>query len=163
MPGSRPNIFEGVTDYFTELTRLRTLGTHGSQEAERTHASAWVPVTDIFARGDDLVIRVELAGIDPGDVVLSFSRGALTISGTRRRELPDDVEFLAQERFYGEFRRLITLPKETRAEQVSSVLDLGLLEVTVQGALGSAKAPAQRIEVVARSQEPTAPAVRSDE
>lgn len=163
MSGSRPNIFEGVTDYFTELTRLRTLGIHGGSEAERTHASAWVPVTDIFARGDDLVIRVELAGVDPGEVALSFSRDALTISGNRRRELPAGVEFLTQERFYGEFRRLITLPKETRAEQVSSVLDRGLLEITVQGALGSAQAAAQRIEVVARAQEPTAPTVRSEE
>ncbi|MET0901359.1 MAG: Hsp20/alpha crystallin family protein [Mycobacterium sp.] len=163
MPGSRPNVFEGVTDYFTELTRLRTLGIHGGSEAERTHASAWVPVTDIFAKGDDLVIRVELAGVDPDEVALSFSRGALTISGNRRRELPEGIEFLTQERFYGEFRRLITLPKETRAEQVSSVLDRGLLEITVQGALGSAQAAAQRIEVVARSQEATAPAVQSDE
>ena len=163
MPGPRPNIFEGVTDYFTELTRLRTLGIHGAPETERTHASAWVPVTDIFARGDDLVIRVELAGVDPDDVTLSFNRGELTISGTRGRELPDDVEFLTHERYYGEFRRLITLPKDTRAEQVSSVLDRGLLEITVHGALGSAQASGQRIEVVARSQQPTAPAVRTQE
>lgn len=101
--------------------------------------------------------------MDPGEVALSFSRDALTISGNRRRELPAGVEFLTQERFYGEFRRLITLPKETRAEQVSSVLDRGLLEITVQGALGSAQAAAQRIEVVARAQEPTAPTVRSEE
>ena len=117
MSGSRPNIFEGVTDYFTELTRMRSLGIHGAPEAERTHASAWVPVTDIFARGDDLVVRVELSGVDPEDVALSFSRGVLTISGTRGRELPDDVEFLVHERYYGEFRRLITLPKDTRTEQ----------------------------------------------
>jgi HSP20 family protein len=163
MPGSRPNVFEGVTDYFTELTRLRTLGIHGGTEAERTHASAWVPLTDIFANGDDLVIRVELAGVDPDEVALSFSRGALTISGNRRRELPEGIEFLTQERFYGEFRRVITLPKDTRAEHVSSVLDRGLLEITVQGALGSAQAAVQRIEVVARSQEPTTPAVQSGE
>jgi HSP20 family protein len=56
-----PNVFEGVTDYFTELTRMRGLGIRGAPEAERTHASAWVPITDTFARGDDLVIRVELA------------------------------------------------------------------------------------------------------
>lgn len=161
MPGSRPNIFEGVTDYFTELTRLRTLGIHG--EAERTHASAWVPVTDIFANGDDLVIRVELAGVDPEDVALSFNRGELTISGTRRREFPDGVEFLTHERYYGEFRRLITLPKEVAAQQISSVLDRGLLEITAKGALGAAKAASQRIEVVDRSQESAAPTVRSDE
>ena len=163
MPGSRPNIFEGVTDYFTELTRMRGLGIHGAPDTERTHASAWVPVTDIFARNDDLVIRVELAGVDPDEVALSFSRGVLTISGTRGRELPDDVEFLTHERYYGEFRRLITLPKETRADQISSVLDRGLLEITVRGALGSPQAAGQRIEVVARSQEPSAPPVSSGE
>jgi HSP20 family protein len=163
MPGSRHNVFEGVTDYFTELTRLRTLGIHGGPEVERTHSSAWVPVTDIFARAEDLVIRVDVAGVDPEEVSLSFSRGELTISGNRSRDLPEDVEFLVHERYYGEFRRLITLPKETRAEQISSVLDRGLLEITVRGALGSAQAAAQRIEVVARSQEATAPAVQSQE
>jgi HSP20 family protein len=163
MPGPRPNIFEGVTDYFTELTRMRTLGIHGAPEAERTHASAWVPVTDIFARGDDLVVRVDVAGVDPADVALSFSRGVLTISGTRARDLPEDVEFLVHERYYGEFRRQITLPKETRAEQISSVLDRGLLAITVQGALGSSQAEAQRIAVVDRAQDATAPGVRSDD
>lgn len=163
MSGSRPNVFEGVTDYFTELARMRGIGIHGAPEAERTHASAWVPVTDIFARGDDLVIRVEVAGVDPENVALSFSRGVLTISGNRGRELPDDVEFLVHERFYGEFRRLITLPKEVRADQVSSVLDRGLLEITVQGALGSRQSEAHRIAVVAREQEPASPTVRSEE
>lgn len=162
MSGSRPNIFEGVTDYFTELTRMRSLGIHGAPEAERTHASAWVPVTDIFARGDDLVVRVELSGVDPEDVALSFSRGVLTISGTRGRELPEDIEFLVHERYYGEFRRLITLPKDTRTEQISSVLDRGLLVITVRGALGSSAA-AERIEVVDRSQEASRPTVRSDD
>ncbi|MBJ7387399.1 MAG: Hsp20/alpha crystallin family protein, partial [Mycolicibacterium sp.] len=75
----------------------------------------------------------------------------------------EDVEFLVHERYYGEFRRLITLPKAVRAEQVSSLLDRGLLEITVRGALGSAESAAQRIEVVERAQEPTAPAVQSNE
>lgn len=168
MPDSRRNPFDGVTDFFTELGRMRSLGIrgggeHGTEAAERTHASAWVPVTDIFANGDDLVIRVELAGVDPEDVALSFNRGELTISGTRRREFPDGVEFLTHERYYGEFRRLITLPKEVQAQQISSVLDRGLLEITAKGALGAAKAAGQRIEVVDRSQEPAAPTVRSDE
>ena len=71
MPDSHAprNPFEGVTDFFTELSRMRDVGTHGREPAhedrKRTHASAWVPTTDIFAQGDDLVIRVELAGVDP--------------------------------------------------------------------------------------------------
>ena len=48
MPDPRRNPFDGVTDYISELSRMRTLGIHGEgshsqQSAERTHASAWVP------------------------------------------------------------------------------------------------------------------------
>ena len=91
----RRNPFEGVTDYFSELARMRGIGTPRRSRgtgatAERTHASAWVPATDILANGDDLVIRVDLAGVDPEDVDLRFTHGALTVSGTRRPGPADD-------------------------------------------------------------------------
>ena len=70
--GSR-NPFDGVTDFFNELSRMREIGVHGREsrheERERTHASAWVPATDILARGPDLLVRIELAGVDPDDVI----------------------------------------------------------------------------------------------
>ncbi len=96
MPDSHAprNPFEGVTDFFTELSRMRDVGTHGREPAhedrKRTHASAWVPTTDIFAQGDDLVIRVELAGVDPADIELRFANGVLTVSGHRSPEFRDD-------------------------------------------------------------------------
>ena len=146
MPDSRRNPFEGVTDFFSELGRMRSLGVRGAGEhtvehTERTHASAWVPATDIFARGGDLVIRVELAGVDPEDVDLRFSHGVLTVSGTRKSEFDrdghDEVEFYIRERFYGEFRRVITLPDGTEAEQISAEFDDGLVEITVRGFVSS--------------------------
>ena len=70
--GASRNPFEGITDYFSELNRMRHTGVHGREQGhedqERTHASAWVPATDIFVRTDDLVIRMELAGVRPDDV-----------------------------------------------------------------------------------------------
>ena len=72
MPDSHRNPFEGVTDFFSELSRMRQVGVqgreHGHEDRQRTHASAWVPATDIFARDDDLVIRIEVAGLRPEDV-----------------------------------------------------------------------------------------------
>jgi HSP20 family protein len=138
------NPFEGVTDFFSERARMREIGIHGGSErgveaAERTHASAWVPSTDILALGDDLVIRVELAGVDPDDVDLSFSHGVLTVSGTRRAGLGDDqAEFLSRERFYGAFRRVITLPEGTEASQITAEFDDGLVEVRVRNGVGPA-------------------------
>jgi HSP20 family protein len=148
MPDSHSprNPFEGVTDFFTELSRMRDVGAHGREhpreERKRTHASAWVPTTDIFARGDDLVIRVELAGVDPDDVELRFAGGVLTVSGNRDPEFGEDGDeptFYVRERFYGEFRRSINLPEGTRPEQIQAAFDDGLVEIVIAGAVSHAE------------------------
>jgi HSP20 family protein len=163
MPHTRHNPFEGVTDFFSEMSRMRSLGLrggseHGLQGTERTHASAWVPATDIFARGDDLVIRAELAGVDPDDVDLRFVHGVMTVSGTRQSELDDDeVEFYVRERFYGEFRRTITLPDGTQPDQITAAFDDGLVEITVRGGVSGSEST--RIALTDRSKGATTRAV----
>jgi HSP20 family protein len=162
----RRNPFEGVTDFFSELARMRSIGLHGAgdrgaEASERTHASAWVPATDILAQGDDLVIRIELAGVDPDDVDLSFSHGVLTVSGTRRPgELDDSADFLIRERFYGEFRRVITLPEGTQADQIAAEFDDGLVEVTVRD--GVRPADSTKIALANRSEGRTSRTLTGD-
>jgi HSP20 family protein len=69
-------------DHMSEMARMREYAEGGGQEDQRrTHATAWVPTADIFAKGDDLVIRCELAGVDREDVEVSLSGGVLTIDG----------------------------------------------------------------------------------
>ncbi len=167
MPDSRRNPFEGVTDFFSELSRMRSIGIRGGGEggveaSERTHASAWVPTTDIFALGDDLVIRVELSGVDPDDIDLRFTHGVLTVSGTRGTGLGEDAgpAFYVRERFYGEFRRVITLPEGTEPAQISAEFEDGLVEITVRG--GAVASDSTRIQLADRSDPATSRSVRSD-
>lgn len=160
MPDERRNPFEGVTDLFSELTRIRSQGIHGS-DAERSHASAWVPVSDIFASGDDLVVRVDLPGVKGDGVTLSLAGEVLTVSGHRPGST--DLEFYVHESYHGEFRRVVNLPKGTRADQLEPVLEDGVLTITVRGALGSAEPAGQRIELIDTSQGPSAPKVRDHE
>lgn len=149
------NPFAGVTDFFSEMTRMRELGRHGYEHGaepnERTHSTAWVPATDIFARGGDLMIRVELAGMDPNDVAITFSQGMLVVSGQRRTEQGTGGEdsFYVRERFHGEFRRAVTLPAGTDDEQLSAEFENGLVEITVRG--GATGSEPRRIELKARS------------
>jgi HSP20 family protein len=156
--------FEGVTDYFSELNRMRHTGLHGRDQAvedrQRTHASAWVPATDIFVQGDDLVITVELAGVSPDEVNISFAHGDLTISGNRQPSAGSDGEnsFYVRERFYGEFRRAIRLPDGTQPSQIAAVFDNGLVEITVSGAAGHAET--SRIELRRRSGQVTTRSLR---
>ncbi|WP_209020641.1 Hsp20/alpha crystallin family protein [Nocardioides sp. 1609] len=163
-PTSRRNPFEGITDFVSELSRMRTLGVHGSElgseASERTHASAWLPTTDILARGDDVVIRIELAGVDPDDVHLQFHHGVLTVSGARRSAAgdgDDDVVFYVRERFHGEFRRVVTLPEGTEADDLGAEFDDGLVEITVRGA--AVRGVGTRIALADRSRGRTSRAV----
>jgi hypothetical protein len=62
----------------------------------------------------------------------------LTISGERKRDLDDDVSFFVHERFYGVFRRNITLPAGISEDDISADFDYGLVEITVRdGAVGA--------------------------
>ena len=129
-----------------------TAGSTAHEERKRTHASAWVPTTDIFAQGDELVIRVELAGVDPADVELRFANGVLTVSGTRNPEFGtsdgDEPKFYVRERFYGEFRRSITLPEGTQPNQIQAAFDDGLVEIVVAGAVRRPTPPASSCATV---------------
>ncbi len=113
---------------------MSNLETGGPQT--RGYSDAWSPTTDIFARGDDLVIRSELPGVLPEDCEVSFSHGYLTIAGERRQDNAE-VIYYASERFRGAFRREITLPEGVDEEDIEAQFDDGLLEVTVKDAAES--------------------------
>jgi HSP20 family protein len=156
MGGTRRNPFRGIVDVMGEMNRMRELGRTGyetgQEDRQRTHATAWVPSTDIFAKGADLIIRVSLAGVSQEDVDITFSDGVLTVSGERKSELDDEeVSFYVRERYYGAFRRTITLPAGTDESRISADFENGLLEVTVGGGAATAAVEPRRIEIGNRS------------
>lgn len=142
------NPFRGFLDMASEMNRIRYVGAYGQEgggeDRERTHANAWVPNSDVFARGRDLVIRMELAGVAPEDIDVSFHENTLTVSGERGRDV-DEADFYVHERFYGVFRRSMTLPAGIDEDDITAEFDNGLVEITVEG--GAATAEPRRIEV----------------
>src|SRR5215211_6573425 len=120
--GRTRNPFRGLMDHMSEMARMREYAEGGGQEDQRrTHATAWVPTADIFAKGDDLVIRCELAGVEQEDVEVSLSGGVLTI------DLPEGIE----------------------GSRISADFENGLLEVTVEG--GADHPEPERIQIGSRA------------
>ena len=155
MDKEQRNPFHGILDAMSEWNRMREVGVGRTgyeawQEGRpRTQAKAWVPTTDVFARGDDLVIRISLSGVYPEDVEVTYSSGVLTVSGERRSELDEkEVSFYVRERYYGAFRRSLTLPAGIKEEDISADYENGLLEIVVRG--GAAAAEPRRIEIRAK-------------
>lgn len=144
MTQNRTNPFRGFTDIISEMVRMRELGRTGyepgQEDRERTYATAWVPTADIFARGRNIVIRVELAGVRREDVDITLSGGVLTVSGERGEELDEqeEVTFYTRERFYGAFRRSMNLPEDVNENQISASFQDGMLEITIREAFATA-------------------------
>lgn len=127
-------------DPFTVLSRMdrefdqlvrRGFGAAG----ERGPAMAgFVPAVEVVRDGSDVVVRVELPGVDvERDVAIEVDRGKLVISGERRDERSEQTEgVLVRELRYGQFRREFALPPGVSPEQVEATYDAGLLDVRVR-------------------------------
>lgn len=102
-----------------------------------------------FRADGDLVVRVELPGIDPDkDVEVSVSEGTLTIHAERTRETKEETESHFRSEFrYGSFTRRIPLPAGANEDDVRASYTDGILEVRVpivEGAATARKVPISR-------------------
>lgn len=140
---SRHNPFRGFLDIMSEMNRAQEEWFNRGKSSgggERTLAAAYVPLADIFAIGNDLFVRCELAGVRLEDVSLAVTNNVLTISGERDSELEDkEVLYYTRERVYGEFRRAMILPDGVEQSDITASVRNGLLEIHVAG--GAAAKP----------------------
>lgn len=152
MEDRQANLLGRLQSMVGEWDRMRYVGTRGYESGmeDRPWAppSAWVPNADVFACGEDLVVRVQLAGVGRGDVEVTLSDDVLTISGERRGN-PDGEgrESYVRELFYGSFRRDVPLPAGTDGSRIEAVFDNGMVEITVKGAAAARTRELRRIEV----------------
>ena len=106
-----------------------TAGGHRDLQSSR---GAWSPVVDLYDRGNSLVLRAELPGLEREDIALELRDRMLVLSGQRRftREVKDE-QYHRIERSYGKFYRTFTMPYEVNREQVEATYRNGVLEVVL--------------------------------
>lgn len=147
------NLFGRLQSAASEWDRMRYVGSRGGYGAgmeDRPWAppSAWVPNADIFARGEDLVVRVQLAGVGRENVEVTLHDDVMTVSGEREGNPEGEArEVHVRELFYGPFRRDVTLPSGTDRSRIEAVFNNGMVEITVRGAAEARSREAHRIEV----------------
>ncbi|MGH9868000.1 MAG: Hsp20/alpha crystallin family protein [Candidatus Polarisedimenticolia bacterium] len=114
-------------DPFRDFRSMRRLTT----EVEDSYGT-WAPVVDIFERGDDLIIRAEVAGLDKDDVDISVENNTLTLRGERKREMEfEEKDAYRLERLFGVFTRSFMLPKTVDSTRISASYKNGVLELTI--------------------------------
>lgn len=93
---------------------------------------AVAPAVDILERDGDLLLRVELPGMEEKDIELKLEGRVLTLRGERRFENEDQRgNYHRIERRYGSFNRSFTLPDTADLDKVKANYKNGVLTVTV--------------------------------
>jgi HSP20 family protein len=132
---------------FDELVR-QTFG----RRATTTAATGFVPPVDITRDGADVVIRLELPGVEvENDVDIEVTDGRLSVSGRREATMSTDSadeggRVLVREHRYGAFRRDFALPEGLEADAVDASYDRGILEVRVRNVVPQ-PAPPRKVQV----------------
>ena len=128
---------------FDEIVR-RAWARPGAGAAQARGTAGYVPAVELAKDGEDVLIRLELPGVDVGtDVDIEVAEGRLTISGQRedRYAAEGAGQVLVRELRYGAFRREFQLPDGVTADDVEASYDRGMLEVRVRHVTKPAAAP----------------------
>jgi HSP20 family protein len=97
----------------------------------RSPAATWTPPTEIFRRGDKVVVRTELPGLRRDDIDVEVLDDTLIVSGERTEENNEDSGgYYRSERSYGSFYREIPLPQGIDSDKSDASFSDGVLEVT---------------------------------
>jgi HSP20 family protein len=94
--------------------------------------SSWVPALDVRETEERFELSLDLPGIDPDGVTVSFEDGTLTITGKREFNEEEGGETWHRiERGFGSFARSIRLPRTADPDRIDASYDKGVLTVLV--------------------------------
>ena len=99
------------------------------------------PKVDIAETDKEIIITVDLPGLEADDVEISFVNRVLSIRGEKKSEKEEKSQhFHRKERSYGTFRRNISLPAEVDDDRIEAIFKNGVLKISApKTATSSAK------------------------
>ena len=90
----------------------------------------WRPPMDVYETHTDVVVRLEIAGIQREELSLTYDKGVLMIRGYREeRSSEPKMNFRQMEIHYGPFERAIRVSDQVDADRISAHYRDGLLEI----------------------------------
>jgi len=119
-----------MDDMFNRLTR-EFFGLEGWERPKEGEA-LWEPAIECHLENSNLVVKVDLPGIEAKDVNISVLGSELTIEGERKRDRQEAVGGSFHDELpYGKFSRKMKLPEEVEADKIKTAYKNGVLELTM--------------------------------
>ena len=125
-----PSLFDEFRRFESEMDQL--FGRGSLPAGIRTMRRGTFPPINVGATPDRLDVYLFAAGLDPKNLDISIQQNLLAVSGERKVPVDEAADYYRQERYDGEFRRVITLPDDVDPDRVEAKYRDGVLQITVQ-------------------------------
>ena len=127
-----------------ELTKWEPLYEHSSlrrqmerfwesffgREAKEYYEEGFIPYLDVAENENEILVKVDVPGIDEKDISVNLSGDNFIIKGERKEEKEEkEKHYHRVERSYGNFQRVVALPVSVSAEKINAEFENGVLEV----------------------------------
>jgi HSP20 family protein len=94
---------------------------------------SWIPCVDISEKEDEVIVKVELPGVDQKDISILLHSNRIEIKGIKReRRSRSRIRYFRLEREFGTFRRIIFLPSAVDPDKSKALLKNGILTVLLK-------------------------------
>ncbi|MEN9481695.1 MAG: hypothetical protein RLZZ298_3090 [Pseudomonadota bacterium] len=135
-PGPRFGSLDEVERLFDRLMPrawMRPMAWHWplwNDQIEEQLKSIRVPQMDVVDRDKEILIRVEVPGVEKKDIDISVSDSTLSIKGSCKRQAEEEKDnYYRCEISQGNFSRSMALPSGVDSSKISASLKDGVLEV----------------------------------
>lgn len=90
------------------------------------------PAINVGSTEDNVTVYLFAPGIDAKKLNISIQQNLLSVSGEREVDRSEEATYYRQERFGGEFRRVISLPDDVDSDRVDASYRDGIVQITVR-------------------------------
>ena len=104
---------------------------------EASYASDWLqdlttsrgpfPPMNVFQQGDDILVIIELPGMDENNLQIQAKENTIRISGKKAVDYPEGVSVHRRERISGEFDRTLSIPVQLDPDRIKAEYRDGIL------------------------------------
>ncbi len=118
-----------------------------SDETERTReCSCFIPRSDIYETDDNVVVVVDMPGVDEDNIDITLEKNTLTINGYANLETPDGYSLIFAEYEVGDYERSFRLSNQIDRDGIEAAYKNGTLRLNLPK---SAVAKTRKISITA--------------
>lgn len=102
------------------------------EEAERTReCRCFVPRTDIYEAGDEIILAIDMPGINENAFEITLEKNILNVKGYAQVEDPDDYSLTLAEYETGDYERSFRVSDAIAKDKIEAVYKDGVLRLTL--------------------------------